>query len=217
MPATDPKTAARTAIADSLTAIARAEPRRADYLTGLATQIRDGKPCLIAIETVLDALTAEERVPLEQRVREVMDEGDGFWRACSGCQESVDGCVSTEDYPCSAVFKCQPGSGCSECGGIGVIWDTTDYEDMAHFMLEQDRLEAAHPVDARAPVDGELRAALERAEKFLDRSVAHVGDCDSYDDGDCTCGLSDAYRAIDNAIATLTETTNTDAGTNAPA
>lgn len=38
---------ARQAIAEALTAIATREPQRAAYIAGLATQIRDGKPCLL--------------------------------------------------------------------------------------------------------------------------------------------------------------------------
>ncbi|KEZ00622.1 hypothetical protein AI27_17950 [Sphingomonas sp. BHC-A] len=60
---------------------------------------------------------------LTRRIAEVVEEDGGCWRACSGCQESVDGCISARDYPYSAIFKCQPGSGCRECGGLGVIYD----------------------------------------------------------------------------------------------
>ena len=70
---------------------------------------------------------------------EVTKEGDGCWRPCSGCQESVDGCVSTKDYPFSAIFGCQPGGGCGECGGIGVIWDRTDYAEMAEWTIRRDK------------------------------------------------------------------------------
>jgi hypothetical protein len=70
------------------------------------------------------------------RVAEAMEDGKGAWIACAGCQESVDGYVNGNDYPYSEVFKCQPGAGCSECGGIGVVWDTTDYSDYADFALE---------------------------------------------------------------------------------
>ncbi|MDF0543311.1 hypothetical protein PX699_13215 [Sphingobium sp. H39-3-25] len=59
---------------------------------------------------------------LTKRVGEVVEEDGGCWTACSGCQESVDGYVSSKDYPRSRIFKCQPGSGCRECGGLGVIW-----------------------------------------------------------------------------------------------
>lgn len=59
---------------------------------------------------------------LTARVAEIVAEDGGCWRACSGCQESVDGYVSARDYPYSTIFKCQPGSGCHECGGLGVLW-----------------------------------------------------------------------------------------------
>ena len=59
---------------------------------------------------------------LTKRIAEMVNEDGGCWSACSGCQESVDGYVSSKDYPRSSIFKCQPGSGCRECGGLGVIW-----------------------------------------------------------------------------------------------
>ena len=59
---------------------------------------------------------------LATSVAETMEEDGGCWSACSGCQESEDGYVSTKYYPYSPIFKCQPGGGCRECGGIGVIW-----------------------------------------------------------------------------------------------
>ena len=72
---------------------------------------------------------------LRASIAEALEEGHGFWRACSGCQESCDGVVSVQDYPYSEVFRCQPGGGCRECGGLGVIWDDTDYDAMARAML----------------------------------------------------------------------------------
>lgn len=81
------------------------------------------------------------------RVMEVREECDGFWAPCSGCQESVDGYVSTKDYPYSAAFACQPGGGCSECGGLGVKWDTTDYDAMATSMLADMAAEEAGEID----------------------------------------------------------------------
>lgn len=70
-----------------------------------------------------------------RQIAEVMDEGDGFWKPCSGCQEGVDGYVSQEDYPFNPTFRCQPGGGCSECGGLGVVWDNTDYDALTKAML----------------------------------------------------------------------------------
>lgn len=74
---------------------------------------------------------------LADKVGEAMEDG-GFWRSCSGCHETSDG------YPIgqaiqSAALKCDLGGGCRECGGIGAIWDDTDYADMAAFMQKYDR------------------------------------------------------------------------------
>ena len=60
-------------------------------------------------------------------VSEAMQDGKGFWRSCSGCHELNEG-HSTGPY--SKTFKCHIGVGCYECGGIGAIWDTTDYAEM---------------------------------------------------------------------------------------
>lgn len=79
---------------------------------------------------------AENAPPIElQGIKETMAEGDGFWRTCSGCHESNEG---HSTGPFSRVFNCTLGGGCSECGGIGAIWDTTDYEAMAAAMMGAD-------------------------------------------------------------------------------
>ncbi|PTQ64866.1 hypothetical protein C8J45_102222 [Sphingomonas sp. PP-CE-3G-477] len=65
---------------------------------------------------------AGESDGLTRRVAEVVNEDGGCWTACSGCQESDEGYVSEKYYPYSPIFKCQPGGGCRECGGIGVLW-----------------------------------------------------------------------------------------------
>lgn len=38
----------------------------------------------------------------------------------------------------SNVFKCNLGGGCRECGGLGVVWDNTDYSDFGDFCQQQD-------------------------------------------------------------------------------
>lgn len=92
-------------------------------------------------DAVLKALPAEPSSdgkvePYHARqIAEEIAEGSGFWKACSGCQESVDGYVSERDYPYNRVFQCQPGGGCSECGGLGVLWDNIDYDAMARDIL----------------------------------------------------------------------------------
>lgn len=59
-------------------------------------------------------------------VSEAMEDNGGCWVSCSGCHELNEG-VPTG--PFSDAMKCHLGIGCRECGGIGAIWDTTDYSD----------------------------------------------------------------------------------------
>lgn len=72
-----------------------------------------------------------------KRVAELVEQGDGFWQSCSGCHETNDG-AETGNYPFNPVFKTYQGAGCHECGGIGVVWDNTDYREMAEFCLNAD-------------------------------------------------------------------------------
>src|SRR5687768_12095328 len=60
------------------------------------------------------------------RVKDAMDDGNGFWRSCSGCHEFNDGYPTG---PHSSALRCCLGVGCFECGGIGAVWDNTDYSD----------------------------------------------------------------------------------------
>ena len=72
-----------------------------------------------------------------KRVAELVAEGDGHWRSCTGCHETNEG-AETGDYPFNPVFKTYQGGGCGECGGIGVVWDDIDYADYAEFCLNAD-------------------------------------------------------------------------------
>lgn len=99
------------------------------------------------------------------RIAEVMDDGDGFWRACSGCQEGVDGYVSEKDYPFNKVFRCQPGGGCSECGGLGVIWDNIDYDQMAREMFAD---EPAQPQPSQQAGTEGVQEAFEELSGLLE-------------------------------------------------
>lgn len=59
-------------------------------------------------------------------IAEAMENGDGFWRSCSGCYETNEGYPTA---PRDRVFKTELGGGCGECGGLGAIWwDRADYE-----------------------------------------------------------------------------------------
>lgn len=86
----------------------------------------------------------------QKRVPEVLAEGDGHWRTCTGCHESEDG-YDVGHYPTSSIFQCKVGSGCHECGGIGMVWDNTDYSKIG----EELALSAAMP----GVVDGEVLGA----------------------------------------------------------
>ena len=74
---------------------------------------------------------------LERAVKEQVEEGSGFWRSCSGCYDTEDG-RPTGHYPHSKTFECALGSGCGECGGLGAVWDNTDYADMADWMQKRE-------------------------------------------------------------------------------
>jgi len=82
-------------------------------------------------------------VGLRERIAGVVEfQGHGFWTTCSGCYESEDG-YPNGYYPHSEVLGCTLGAGCSECGGIGAVWDDIDYDEMAREMLAEDREAAA--------------------------------------------------------------------------
>lgn len=76
---------------------------------------------------------------LRENVAEQLNESAGYWHSCSGCHESIDGHSVT---PTDPIFRCAPGGGCRECGGIGVVWDNIDYDDLVKFHIEEDRKDA---------------------------------------------------------------------------
>lgn len=87
---------------------------------------------------------------LARSVKERIAEAAGFWKSCSGCYETEDG-QNIHGYPHSAVFGCELGGGCSECGGIGAVWDFTDYGQMADEMHAEMVAEHATKVSGDAP------------------------------------------------------------------
>ena len=72
-----------------------------------------------------------------ERALPEMDPEEGRWLTCSGCYESEDG-HPVGSYPSSALLGCTLGGGCHECGGLGAIWDMTNYADFAELALAQD-------------------------------------------------------------------------------
>lgn len=79
-------------------------------------------------------------------IAESIENGDGVWVSCTGCLETEDG-HHVGRYHYSKAFRCHLGGGCSECGGIGAVWDTTDYAAFGDFL-------AADPQPAGANQQG---------------------------------------------------------------
>lgn len=109
----------------------------AHFLTELANAYRSGN---LVTKCALDAQLAEAEARGRRKAREPLlqnvEPDDGFWVSCSGCHETNEG-YETGHYAYSPVFKCYVGCGCRECGGLGVIWDNTDYSAMADFLAEE--------------------------------------------------------------------------------
>ncbi|MFB9223494.1 hypothetical protein [Paracoccus cavernae] len=91
----------------------------------------DGWPEYIRAD--LAAPSAPAEVIDAHAVAEAMEGQAGIWRTCTGCYETCDG-QPFGNYPYSAALRCDLGGGCRECGGIGAIWDTTDYADMGDWL-----------------------------------------------------------------------------------
>jgi hypothetical protein len=104
------------------------------------------------------SIVAQARpVPLElDGVAEATKDGGGTWRTCTGCHELNEG---YDTGPYSETLKCHLGNGCSECGGIGAIWDTTDYGAMADAMMNG-TAQAQPVVDQSLMAEDPLRSAL---------------------------------------------------------
>lgn len=90
----------------------------------------DYEACILA---ALEPVTqpAPDLWPEKHDVAEIIKEGRGFWKPCNGCHESNEGYHTGPHHP---VLQCAVGLGCHECGGIGAVWDTTDYADMGEFI-----------------------------------------------------------------------------------
>ncbi len=82
--------------------------------------------------------TADERWNLAEKLTAALDRVEelerecavadevfeyGHWSSCSGCHESNEG---HSTGPWSDRLRCNLGSGCHECGGIGAVWDQHD-------------------------------------------------------------------------------------------
>jgi len=79
------------------------------------------------------------------------------WRSCSGCLETSEGHLCG-DYPYSDLFKAHVGFGCSDCGGLGVVWEYYSKSCLDEMQRELKDAEPAHgekwqPIET-APKDG---------------------------------------------------------------
>lgn len=106
---------------------------------------------------------------LQKRVEEATEDG-GFWKSCSGCHDTNEGVPMG---PYSAALKCFLGVGCHECGGLGAIWDNTDYSD-AGSMLDYTPDVAA--TDPHRPAEMEaLKAGAVRIDREAAARAIHDG------------------------------------------
>lgn len=97
-------------------------------------------------------------------VQRVMADGDGFWAPCSGCYETEDG-HPVGEYPYSSIFQCILGGGCRECGGLGAVWDNTDYDAMAEATIGAEDTPAAVPA-------GEAECSCDELTQEADGSIS---------------------------------------------
>ncbi|MFQ6776923.1 hypothetical protein V6Z69_17090 [Cereibacter sphaeroides] len=61
-------------------------------------------------------------------VARVLSEDCGAWVSCTGCYATDEGYPTAGADP---VFGCALGMGCRECGGLGAVWDPTDWSALA--------------------------------------------------------------------------------------
>lgn len=115
----------------------------------------DGKAWIAIIirEALKTASYADAMAAIDVRLKEMVDDPpEGFWRSCTGCHETFEG-HSVGTYSWHAAMKCELGADCRECGGIGAVWDDTDYDDMVEFMMHAEREEDAGKRVQRAVLD----------------------------------------------------------------
>ncbi len=159
----------------------------AHILPPLATErmLDAGWPCGEVIDRTFDrqgayadlvaAAPAIARQPVGEPVElacvaETLANGAGLWMTCSGCHESNEGAPTG---PYSTIMQCHLGHGCDECGGIGAIWDTTDYQQMADEMAKS---LAAPPAQAVDLGTGVKAIAAERERQLQTEGFTRDGD-----------------------------------------
>ena len=101
-------------------------------------------------------------------VAEQLEQGAGAWRACSGCHELIEGHPTG---PWSETLKSYMGGGCRECGGIGAIWDNTDYRQVNYAAPMMSSKEADLPVLSEASLPTTSRLSQLEAHKSCAASI----------------------------------------------
>ncbi len=96
-------------------------------------------------------------------VPNALGSGKGIWQTCTGCHESNEGYPTG---PFSDTLKCHLGGGCFECGGIGAIWDMTDYEDMGNFIAASAQVQDLAGHQSRVEADSKLLEIYKRLIKW---------------------------------------------------
>lgn len=147
-----------------------------------------------------DAKQPAATVPAElEGVAEQIAEGAGFWRSCSGCHETEDG-HPMGNYVTSAVLQCDLGAGCSECGGLGAVWDSTDYSETDELLEEEGAQQPAVEVE---PAVQQIKPRPE----FLALAEANGARITGKPDGSEAIEIVfsiQVWRAFDAAVAGMT-------------
>lgn len=129
---------------------------------------------LAEAEASIASLTAERGELIDARaVAEAVENGEGVgnWLSCTGCHELDEG-HPTGRY--SVGLKCYLGLGCTECGGIGAVWDTTDYGEMGDWLAKELIADADREASARTPQsDADLGALADVLESRGQNNSLH--------------------------------------------
>lgn len=159
-----------------------------------------------ALDAAISALATHQPVaqePVELRcVAETLANGAGQWRTCTGCHEGNEG-MPTGPY--GSIMQCYLGNGCDECGGIGAIWDTTDYQQMADEMEESLRAPTAQAVNHQVALLAEERAhgeTIEQRDRYhevADELAGHIARITGVDIGEHSSANSPWQNASDAA------------------
>ena len=117
-------------------------------------------------------MTAPDLWPTKANVVEAAADGKGFWKSCSGCHESNEGHPTGPYHP---ALQCHVGGGCFECGGIGAVWDTTDYAAMGDYLARTTPLAEALAVPEVAVLVGYAEAVLFDLDALVNNSEGVSG------------------------------------------